>query len=389
MKICFLTQNLFTLGGVQRVLSILLKEMVTRGDHDITIIMTSTENKENLFSFDEKIKIIDESIELPNKLGKIKILFLEVNKWLGFLDIKGLEGLISTLKYQKNYKQKHIKFLNNHNFDVVIGVGNVYSILLGEIAPYINAKTIAWNHNTFQNYFTTRGEKNFGSFYQCKLAILNVDKTLVLTNADKITFDQNFKIDSSVLYNPIAEKNCNMSKLDIGNIVFAGRLLKHVKGLDFLLKIVQQVASEYPQIKFTILGDGPDKAWLEKQVQKQKLEKYVNILGNVNNVYDYYSNASLLVQTSRVEGFGMTILEAMACGVPAVSFCNKGPNEIISDGVDGYLIEQDDVDTFSKRVIMLLDNESLRLKMGENAKKRSKDFSVDLILNQFEQQLKF
>lgn len=383
MKICLITQNMFTLGGVQRVISLMLNEMSKKKQYEFTILMKSKENKENLFTFNENIKIKSFS-DLGLKKNVLCKNILAFNKRIPFLDIKGLEKIIGKLKLNLYNNANLINFINDQNFDIVIGVGVEYPIWIAEISENFKAKTIAWNHSGFDSYFTTRGKGYYGTLNHCKHVINNLDEVLVLNNKDKNIFDKTFNINAKVLYNPISSNKDKISKLDNKNVVFAGRLTRDHKGLEYLISIIEQILQRDNEIKFIILGDGTDKEWLETQIEKISNNQNVQILGNVNNIFDYYQNASLLIQTSRWEGFGMTILEAMSCGVPVVSFHNDGPDEIINNGIDGYLIEKFNIEEFSEKSLKILNDKDLRTRMGINAIKRSEDFSLDKVIEKFE-----
>lgn len=387
MKICFITQNLFGLGGIQRVLSLMLNKLSVKQEYEITILMSSVENKENLFEFSKDIKI-KSFADLDFKTNKIHKNIIAVNKRLPILDVKGLTNFISKIKFSEYNKKKYIDFINTEKFDIVIGVGDSYPILVAEIAKRIQAKTIGWNHSPFDSYFKQRGKSNYGILNYCKSVMNNLDEILVLNNTDKKIFDSEFNINSKVMYNPICSNENKISKLENKNIVFAGRLVKETKGLEYLVLIIKEILEKDKDVNFTILGDGKDRPWLEEEVNKIPNNKNIKVLGNVNNVFDYYQNSTLLVQTSRWEGFGMTILEAMSCGVPVVSFHNDGPDEIIRDGIDGYLIEKFDTKDFTKKCLTILNNEDLRMKMGFSSIERSKDFALDKILGNFENILK-
>lgn len=100
-----------------------------------------------------------------------------------------------------------------------------------------------------------------------------------------------------------------------------------------------------------------------------------------------HGRASVMVQTSRWEGFGMTILEAMSCGIPVVAFHNYGPDEIIRDSVDGYLVDHFDTEAFAKKVVEILKQPEQRKQMGKCAIERSQDFSLEKVLPLFKQYL--
>jgi len=111
-----------------------------------------------------------------------------------------------------------------------------------------------------------------------------------------------------------------------------------------------------------------------------------HLYGPTVDVLKEYSTSSVFVLPSRYEGFGLVLIEAMACGVPVVSFdCENGPRSIISDSFDGFLIPPFDIDAFAEKVILLMTNETLRKKMGENAKKSAIRYDIERIGLQWKQ----
>ena len=104
------------------------------------------------------------------------------------------------------------------------------------------------------------------------------------------------------------------------------------------------------------------------------------------DVESEYLRSSILVQPSRTEGFGLVLVEAMACGLPVVAFdCENGPRSLIEDGEDGFLIPPYDVESFADRLMQLMDDEKLRTKMGEKGLMKSQQYHISKIASQWEQ----
>ena len=99
---------------------------------------------------------------------------------------------------------------------------------------------------------------------------------------------------------------------------------------------------------------------------------------------DYYISSSIFLSTSRWEGFGLVVTEAMECGLPVVSFRTDGPSEIIQDGKNGFLIENYNIVSFADAVERLMMEENVRIEMSHNAILRAKDFHLQKILHEWE-----
>ena len=103
-----------------------------------------------------------------------------------------------------------------------------------------------------------------------------------------------------------------------------------------------------------------------------------------SQIYKAYQESSIYICSSRFEGFGMTLIEAMSCGLPCVSFdCPHGPRNIITNNVNGYLVEPGNVEALAERICYLIEHEELRKEMGKAARKRAEDFREEKIMQQW------
>lgn len=106
--------------------------------------------------------------------------------------------------------------------------------------------------------------------------------------------------------------------------------------------------------------------------------------GPVEDVVKAYQESSIFVLSSRFEGFGMVLIEAMACGLPVVSFdCPAGPDEIITDGVDGLLVPSGDVHALAEKLMVLMTDENLRRRLGQQARQTAQRYEMTTIANQW------
>ena len=387
MKLCILVQNLYTLGGIQRVVTTILNELVNDDSYSITIVMPFKMRGEKLFKIDERIKLrnLDE-LSVNREHKPVRYIFA-LNKRIGFLDSDMFLPFVFNNRIAALEKKNYIEFFNTEKFDIIIGAGVEYSLLLGEIKENITAKTIGWQHSTYDSYFEKRGATGYGLMKYVKKCYSALDGIWVLTNSDKRDFDSNLGINSKVLYNPLPQNDGVRTTYEKGHVVFAGRLEREHKGLDYLVEVLKRILEEIPELTVDIIGDGPSNNWLKKELEEAELGKIANLVGITDNVYQFYSKASVMVQTSRWEGFGMTILEAMSCGVPVVAFHNYGPDEIIRNSVDGYLINKFDTDAFAQKVVELLKQPERKRQMGKCAIERSRDFSLEKVLPLFKRYL--
>jgi glycosyltransferase involved in cell wall biosynthesis len=167
-------------------------------------------------------------------------------------------------------------------------------------------------------------------------------------------------------------------------VLAAGRLVP-VKGYDRLLKAFVQVVRERPDWKLRIYGEGRVSEKLIKLAVKLRLHNNVTFMGPTSDIEGELAKASIHAVSSRFEGFGMTIIEAFACGVPVVSFdCPRGPREIITPGFDGLLIPPDDVDALAGGLLQMIDDDEGRRLMAENALQTAKGYDISMIADRWE-----
>jgi glycosyltransferase involved in cell wall biosynthesis len=170
-------------------------------------------------------------------------------------------------------------------------------------------------------------------------------------------------------------------------VVAAGRLTE-VKQYDRLIECFATVARERPDWTLRIYGTGPERAALREQVQALDLYNSVFLMGATTAPEREVAKASLAVVSSRAEGFGMTILEAMRAGVPVVSVdCPDGPREIITSGTDGVLVPADDFDALGRSIIELIDDHDTRTQMAIAARHTAAGYDMARVATRWEKLL--
>ena len=210
----------------------------------------------------------------------------------------------------------------------------------------------------------------------------NLDHLIVLTKYDVKNYKNKIGCTALNIYNPLSFLTKKTSTQKNKILLYVGRLDINTKGIDTLLKIVSEVFSKVQGWKLLIVGDGEYEK-VRSMILKLKLSNQVELIGAIKNVNDYYISSSIFLSTSRWEGFGIVITEAMECGLPVVAFDNLGPKEIITDGEDGYLIPNYDEQEFAKKLMLLMNNEKLREHMSNAAIKKVQSFYPDRIYEQW------
>lgn len=167
-------------------------------------------------------------------------------------------------------------------------------------------------------------------------------------------------------------------------LLAAGRLVRQ-KGFDLLIDAFSALAERHTDWTLVILGEGEERHALEAQVERLRLAGRVLLPGVAGNIEDWYRRADIYVMSSRFEGFGNTLAEALAVGAPAVSFdCETGPGTIIRDGLDGLLVPPEDIPGLTAALDRLMRDDVLRARLAERAIEARDRFSVERIAREWE-----
>ncbi|GGS75155.1 hypothetical protein GCM10010156_37460 [Planobispora rosea] len=226
-----------------------------------------------------------------------------------------------------------------------------------------------------------------GIFEEIRQWYPKLDAVVTLTEADEQDYRgmlDRFGTGVFTIGNGLAGGPRPVSRQENRIVLAAGRLVP-VKGYDRLLKAFAQVVEVRPDWKLRIYGEGRVSDKLVKLATKLRLHNNVMFMGSTGDIEGELAKASIHAVSSRFEGFGMTIIEAFACGVPVVSFdCPRGPREIITSGHDGLLVPPDDVDALAAGLLKMIDDEDGRRRMAANARETAREYAISTIADRWE-----
>lgn len=353
MRICFLLGGFSRNGGIGRVTSIIANELAKNPKYEIiTISAYSSPNESTIYSLDKNIK----QIYLFDELTSVK------------------EGLI-----KKNSIVKLRKILKDFKVDVIISCGVLFFPLAILSSLFLGIRTISWEHTNAEITHEFKYEhifRHFGAKFS--------DEVIVLTSNDAKVYKETYNRENCKIFpNPIDDnllKVTNEYNDSSKKIISVGRL-EYQKYFQSLIQVAIPLFDSVPDWSWDIYGEGSDREELENLIRQNNLTNNVFLKGQVSDLYERYNEYSVLVMTSRYEGFPMTLLEGMASNLPLISYDIKnGPNDIIVDGVNGFLIPPFDSGLMASSLIKMINNRGLRKEFSKNNIGLKKRFTLDTII---------
>ena len=207
------------------------------------------------------------------------------------------------------------------------------------------------------------------------------DRFVVLTNEDAGLWGEipGIRVIQNAA-NFIADKYSDCSAK---RVIAVGRL-DYQKSFDRLILVWDKVHQQMPDWRIDIFGQGEWKDMLQQMIDERGLGECVKLNAPTKEIGDEYVKSSIIVMTSHYEGFGMVLVEALSCGVPAVSFdCKCGPSDIVQNGESGFIVSDGDINGLAAALIKLMKDDELRKRMGENAKKVVERYSEEKVMNKW------
>lgn len=329
-RICFLTDSIFSFGGVQRVTAVIAKELAK--DYDVTIVTKDKpEQKDTTFYELDKANIHYRFFSFP-EVSRWKYYFCKAYSYLyrRYLPQTRLtSNLYACSSFPHEQRKALYRELKEGNYDVIIGVHAPLAIRLASCRRHLRGtRLIGWIHNSYEALF---GE---GSLYigpeLCKhyeFQLAKLDHTIVLCRDDA----QKYHITTEVIYNPLTLVPGPPSEGTSKKFLAVGRFSRLHKGFDLLIEAFRIFAQDNKEWTLDIVGEGVEEPLYRKYIKEYQLQERIHIHPFTNNIQQYYHEAQAYVLSSRWEGFGLVLVEAMAHGLPIISSNLPTSKEIMGD----------------------------------------------------------
>lgn len=352
LKLLYITNGINGAGGLERVLSIKASYFVEQLGYEVHVLVLNDAHLEPFYQFSNQI--IFHSIEV---IG-------------------------NSLQYFFSYKKGIQQAVDEVKADVILVCDDG---LKGFFLPTIIKASAKWIYErhvsklievSAKQDFIQRNITKIKWKLMDKLAS-RFSKFVVLTEGNKKEWQTLNNI--IVIANPLSFFPDRSANLDNKVVLCVGKI-SYQKGQDILVRAWEKVHEKYPNWQLHLYGSEN----LEI-LDTRALSNNVHFFLPEKDIKGKYLESSVYVMSSRYEGFGMVLIEAMACGLPVVSFnCPSGPRDIISHQEDGFLIENQNSEAFSQAIIELIQNIELRKKMGANARIKSQNYKIESIMKLWE-----
>lgn len=368
-KIVYIVGGLYQPSGMGQVLSCKVNYLAEHTDWQIYVVLTERPELPFFYKLAPNIKYVNFNINY-DELDTMPL----------------LKKMRAYRKKQAIYKKKLTSYLMEVKPDITISVIRREinfindipdgSHKIGEIhfakpdyrkvnKPYLPAAVNRWITEKWQGMLIKQ--------------LARLDKFVVLTEEDAGYWDT--LTNKIVIPNPVTKFPTVEANWTNKTVISVGRH-EPMKGFDMLIDAWAIVAKKHPDWTLKICGPGNNEPY-KKQAERLGLYQ-VKDLGFVNSVYNEMATASIYVLSSRFEGFGIVLIEALAMGLPCVAFtCPAGPRDIVSDHQDGILVEKNNVPQLAEAICYMIEHDKERQEYAAQAKINSERYRVENIMQKW------
>lgn len=366
MKILYCHCSLYNPGGMERVLLNKVRWIKENTHWEVVVVTTDQQGRKLFYDFPKGVRFFDLGINysVDNALP-------------------AHQKILSYFRKRKLHRSRLTKLLMRERPDITVSLFPSESSFIPDIKD--GSKKVLELH--FNRYFRLQyGRKGvlgladrWRSWQDVKLA-RRFDSFVVLTEEDKGYWGEMSNI--SVIPNAAMQLGECHSDVSQPRVIAVGRL-DYQKGFDRLIQAWEIVQKDIGcrNWQLDIFGQGEWRDMLQRMIEKAGLDQSAHIHPPTSQIGNEYADSSLLVMSSNYEGFPMVMIEAMACGLPVVSFDYKcGPRDIIDNGINGLLVSNGDIEGLTHAMIKIMGDDAYRKFLSANAKRIVETYSEEAVM---------
>lgn len=372
IKIAYCIPSLYYPSGMERVLTLKANYFAEHFGYEIHIILTDGKNRKPYYELHPSIIVHQLDINYDELYGRTL-----------------LKRIPEYWKKQRLYRKRLNECLCEIHPDITISLLRREINFISKMKDdSIKLGEIHFNKSNYREFsdnrlpcFLQRIVKQYW-MHQLIRQLRKMKYFIVLSHEDAAEWTELDNV--TVVYNPLPFFPEQQSDGTQKRVIAVGRYMPQ-KGFDRLIPAWSIVSKKHPDWTLSIYGDGMRRQ-LEQQIEELGIAPNCLLEHSVPDIVEKYCESSIFVLSSRYEGFGMVIIEAMACGVPPVSFtCPCGPRDIINDGKDGLLVENGDIKGLAEKICYLIEHEDVRKEMGRSARTSVERFKIEHIAQQWKE----
>ena len=369
-KIVYIVGGLYQPSGMGQVLSCKVNYLAEHTDWQIYVVLTERPDLPFFYKLEDNIQFVNFDINF-DELDTMSL----------------LKKMYAYHQKQVAYKQKLTSYLMEVKPNITVSAVRREINFINDIQD--GSKKIGEIHfekkfyrHFDKRYFPTFVNKWITAKWQGALTkqLARLDKFVILTEEDARNWE--LLSNKTVIPNPLTKYPTVFSNPNSKLAISVGRY-DPVKGFDMLIDAWVKVAKVHPDWKLKIVGPG-DKTLYQEQVNRLGLEKYVCCEGSTDCVFEKMAEASFYVLSSRSEGFGLVLIEAMAVGLPCVAFaCSPGPRSVVSHMKNGLLVEHENVMKLSNSICYMIEHNKERKNFSIQARRMLEHYCLDNVMEKW------
>ena len=371
MRLIYLFKSFAQRAGTERILSDKMNYLVRELGYDITFVTYEQGTHPLAFELDSRIKVIDLDTRFFT-LHRIQSPF---------------RRLYAYFAMRRKFRQRLQSITEEVKPDWFIST--TYSFPLMDCILSLPTRHIIESHICLQEVVGfTQGRKTVWDYLKGMRtqrlfrAMRRAQVLVALTQADAEEWQRHTGVSTQVIPNTLHSFPHTITPSDNRpqRIVCAGRLHRQ-KGYDLLIEAWSRIAPRHPAWRIDIYGQGEEEDALKRDIHEHNLQGQMALHAPTAYIYKEYQSSAFLVLSSRYEGFGLVLIEAMSCGTPCVSFdCPHGPSDIIAQGEEGLLVPQGNVDELARALEWMIEHPEERSSMGEKARKKAQRYLPEHVM---------